>query len=664
MTTLRYAVFFLTALVVLAACQREVTFDTVETEAAGSLVKTASGDCSPITLGGTYVQNTSLTAANYLEVQVNFTTAGNYEIKSDTINGYWFRATGQATSTGTQTVRLLASGTPSAAGTNLFTIRFGNSVCQANVVVSAAAAVYSFGNTAGVCTGALIGGSYTTGVALVPANIVTIQVNVTATGSYSITSNTVNGLTFTKSGTFTVTGAQTIDLVGTGTPLAAGSFTYATAAAGGCTFDIPVTNPAGTLAQLTTAAVTGVTCTAAISGGTITNDGGSAITLRGICYGTTANPTLANTVVNSGNGTGSFTSNMSGLIAGTTYHVRAFATNSAGTAYGNDISFTTTTGCQVGIFVTGWDDVYNLSGNIRTPKVWTNTTGSYSGTALPFTPSTGVEVHSIYVSGTDVYVAGTDNAKPTVWKNGVASSLSSTPAPPYVYQGYAYSVFVVGTDVYVAGNSQGYVATVWKNGIPTILTSGTFGATGNAVFVSGSDVYVAGFENKMINFNLVSVATVWKNGVATALTNGSVDAVANSVFVSGSDVYVCGKEGNVAKMWKNGAVTVLPVTGSNKGVANSIFVSGTDVYVAGTEEDGTSINSYAKLWKNGVGTLLTTSGYRNAARSVYVVGADVYVTGAKSTGGANVMATVWRNGFATPLTSGSTDAVGYSIFVR
>jgi uncharacterized protein (TIGR02145 family) len=76
----------------------------------------------------------------------------------------------------------------------------------------------------------------------------------------------------------------------------------------------------------------------------VSNDGGTLVTQRGICYSTSPSPTTANTSIISGSGTGSFISNLTGLTATTTYYVRAYATNSAGTAYGNEVSFTTTAG--------------------------------------------------------------------------------------------------------------------------------------------------------------------------------------------------------------------------------------------------------------------------------------------------------------------------------
>ena len=92
---------------------------------------------------------------------------------------------------------------------------------------------------------------------------------------------------------------------------------------------------------VTTTAVTGVTKISAISGGEVTYNGGGTITSRGLAWSTSANPTIAGTVIAGGTGTGVFVSNLTGLTKFTTYHVRAYATNSVGTAYGADVVFTT-----------------------------------------------------------------------------------------------------------------------------------------------------------------------------------------------------------------------------------------------------------------------------------------------------------------------------------
>jgi hypothetical protein len=96
-----------------------------------------------------------------------------------------------------------------------------------------------------------------------------------------------------------------------------------------------------TFTTITTTIVSAITKTTAISGGSITNDGGANVTMSGVCWNSSHDPTIQNFKTTDGSGTGSFTSSITGLVGGTTYYVRAYATNSAGTAYGNEISLTT-----------------------------------------------------------------------------------------------------------------------------------------------------------------------------------------------------------------------------------------------------------------------------------------------------------------------------------
>ena len=96
------------------------------------------------------------------------------------------------------------------------------------------------------------------------------------------------------------------------------------------------------VATLTTTAASSITASTAASGGNITADGGGAITDRGIVWNTVSTPTTALTTKTSdGTGTGVFTSSITGLSPSTTYYARSYAINSAGTAYGNEVSFTT-----------------------------------------------------------------------------------------------------------------------------------------------------------------------------------------------------------------------------------------------------------------------------------------------------------------------------------
>ena len=95
------------------------------------------------------------------------------------------------------------------------------------------------------------------------------------------------------------------------------------------------------LPTVVTSSIVSITETSAQSGGNVTSDGGAAVTAHGVCWSTSENPTLSQSHTTDGSGTGSFTSNLTGLSSNITYYVRAYATNSAGTGYGNELVFTT-----------------------------------------------------------------------------------------------------------------------------------------------------------------------------------------------------------------------------------------------------------------------------------------------------------------------------------
>ena len=92
------------------------------------------------------------------------------------------------------------------------------------------------------------------------------------------------------------------------------------------------------LPTLSTDNVTFISVTTATSGGTITSDGGGSLTERGVCWSLNNNPTIADSKTSDGIETGIFESHIANLTANTVYYLRAYATNSAGTAYGNETS--------------------------------------------------------------------------------------------------------------------------------------------------------------------------------------------------------------------------------------------------------------------------------------------------------------------------------------
>jgi hypothetical protein len=154
--------------------------------------------------------------------------------------------------------------------------------------------------------------------------------------------------------------------------------------------------PTTTVPSVTTNAVTGITDTQATLGGLVTSDGGNTVTARGVCISLEINPTindpLNDDVLAMGSGTGAFSDTFEGFPPGTTVHVRAFATNSNGTAYGEDKVFTTLPGFNGCPVVT-------VSASITTPTTWTEgnvymITGIISvSAALTIEPGTVVKLN-------------------------------------------------------------------------------------------------------------------------------------------------------------------------------------------------------------------------------------------------------------------------------
>lgn len=167
-----------------------------------------------------------------------------------------------------------------------------------------------------------------------------------------------------------------------------------------------------TLPTVVTATVTEITANSAKGGGEVTNDGGAQVTERGICWSTHANPTLSDNHVAAGEGTGAFTALMSGLEANTTYHVRAYAINEVGTAYGLDWEFVTLSGGGSGVpegAINGLftinengDQVYFSQGNLQyqaSTNTWRFAENQWNQVGGNYSSSGGGECGNVYENG-------------------------------------------------------------------------------------------------------------------------------------------------------------------------------------------------------------------------------------------------------------------------
>lgn len=141
-----------------------------------------------------------------------------------------------------------------------------------------------------------------------------------------------------ETGVFTISGSFT-GLLG-GTIYKVRVVTTVAGIVRACPWSNITTDPAA-LPTVVTTAVGSIRDTTAASGGNVTDEGGAPVTVKGVCYSTTSPVTIADIITIDGVGLGAYTSSMTGLTPGTVYYVAAYATNSAGTAYGVELSFTT-----------------------------------------------------------------------------------------------------------------------------------------------------------------------------------------------------------------------------------------------------------------------------------------------------------------------------------
>jgi hypothetical protein len=269
MKFLKFLSIFLAAAFIFTACEKEYSYE--DGTAKGSLKKDdATQDCLPIAVNGAYVKDTVLKAAtNFVDIQANITETGAYDIRTDTVNGYYFRGVGSTGTTGLNNIRLIGYGKPIASSVDEFTVAFDTSHCTFSVQVTATpvtTGAFILGTATDHCTGIAVQGTYTVSTAMTAANKITVPITITNTGGFTLTATpatTSNNVTFSVTGTFLSNGTATVDLAASGTPAAAGPFTYNISdGTNTCSFTVNYVGagPAATIAAIdcSTATFTGV----------------------------------------------------------------------------------------------------------------------------------------------------------------------------------------------------------------------------------------------------------------------------------------------------------------------------------------------------------------------------------------------------------------------
>lgn len=382
-----------------------------------------------------------------------------------------------------------------------------------------------------------------------------------------------------------------------------------------------------------TSSVGNITLTSGSSGGNVTDDGGDYVSSRGVCWSVSQSPTTSNAHTVDGTSIGAFTSQITGLNAGTTYYVRAYATNSLGTSYGNEISFNTT---PANIYIGGCIERPSYG----KPAVWING-------ILNLLPVGGRDamVRDLFVEGNDLYAAGSmfTNTNPAAvyWKNANMTSLTDG-----VKEGTAYRIAVSGTDVYIAlvdgGPALDMKGFLWHNNSTMLMSTNPNNSSSYAtsVAISGNDVYVGTSETDLTTFQ--NDAYLWKNSSIYS----ALPSLPWKIVCRGSNVFVAFyKEQIDPVVWKDGQLITFPAP--SKGAITSIFPESNDLYACGYILSG-SIKK-AVFWKNGIVTELTDGTHNATATDLAVVGQDVYVVYNEIVSSTVQHPYLWKNGVSTLL---------------
>jgi uncharacterized protein (TIGR02145 family) len=490
------------------------------------------------------------------------------------------------------------------------------------------------GNDLSFTTGAILPMLTTTLISNRTATSVATGGNITSDGGAAITAR---GVCWSTASNPTILNSKTSDGTGIGmftsniTGLAPGTIyyirAYATNGSGTAYGDELTFTTLATVPTLTTAAITDKTQTTATSGGNVTSDGGSRVIARGVCWSTTSNPTTDGLHTTSGTGTGIFTSSLTSLTPGTTYYVRAYATNNAGTGYGNEVSFTT--------------NPYELATLTTNPTISITENIAISGGNITSDGGSAITARGVCWSTTP---NPTVSGSYTINGNGTGSFTSDIRClyDATIYYVRAYATNIAGTSY---GNQQSFIT---KKDPITFNPTKTYGLVsdidGNCyrTIQIGNEIWMA--ENlKTSRYNdgipipNVTDNTEWENLLSSISTPPYVTTGAYCWYSNDSATY----ENDYGKLYNWGVINsgkICPVGWHVPGWIDYLemnFISEDcylNSYLGGTlMESGSNhwINPYSACINNETGFSAIPSGKRNSDGTFTELGYSAYfwVTG-------------------------------------
>ncbi|MDW8850808.1 T9SS type A sorting domain-containing protein [Flavobacterium sp. MMLR14_040] len=300
---------------------------------------------------------------------------------------------------------------------------------------------------------------------------------------------------------------------------------------------------------VTTTAATNVKSVSATLAGNVTADGGDASIERGIVWATTANPTTANTKVQIGTGTGAFSNLVTALPAATTIHYRAYATNSGGTGYGSDLTFTT--GAALSTSSTPQTNVSCNGGNNGSASVVV--TGGTTPYTYSWSPSGGTNAAATGLAAGNYTVTITDGESTQITRIFNITQPSILNGAPAV------------TNVACNGGSNGVASITASGGTPGYTYLWNTGATTSAITGLTAGTYSVTITDANACTKLVSNIIVAQPSVLTA-SQGTINNVSCNGGSNGSaTVTATGGAGGYTYSWSPSGGTAATASGLSQG---------------------------------------------------------------------------------------------------
>ncbi len=449
---------------------------------------------------------------------------------------------------------------------------------------------------------------------------------------------------------------------------------------------------------VTTALVSEVTSNSFTAGGDVTSEGGTAVTARGVAYGTTASPTIAGTITSSGTGTGAFSSQLSGLTGGTQYYVRAYATNAVGTAYGAQVTFTTavnqptvTTAAVTGISATGATTGGNVTsdggGAVTARGVAYGTTASPTIAGTTTSNGTGTGAFSSQLSGltatTQYYVrAYATNTAGTAY--GAQVNFTTSANQPTVTTAAVTDISATGATTGGNVTSDGGAA-VTARGVaygttasPTIAGTITSNGTGTGAFSSQLSGLTGGTQYDVRAYATNTVGTAYGAQVnfttsasQPAVSTDAVTSISATGATTGGNVTSDGGAAVTARGVAYGTTTSPTIAGTitNSGSGTGSFgstlsglTSSTQYYVRAyaTNAVGTAYGNEQTFTTSFICGTSTVSDVDGITYNTVLIGTQCWTR-------SNLRVSKYRNGDAIPTglsnSAWQTTAVGaYAVY--